>query len=380
MSVSKLARFLLQGVVIGTVAAVLLLWLGPDEEARPRVELRQDAGPRAAGSNGPGSYADAVATAAPAVVNIYTRTTVRRSAHPLLDDPVFRRFFGDQFGGPRERTQTSLGSGVIISPQGYLMTNYHVVAEADEIEVLLADGRALTAALIGSDPETDLAVLRVDSDDLPVATVGTAEDLRVGDVVLAIGNPFGVGQTVTLGIVSATGRSRLGINTFEDFIQTDAAINPGNSGGALIDASGRVVGINTAIVSRSGGSLGIGFAIPVEIAQDVLTQILESGRVVRGWLGIEAQQLTPALAESFGIEEGSGVVVAGVMRGGPAYDAGLRPGDIILELNGTVIDEPQDALEIIARQRPGSRLDIKALREGEPLETEATVVQRPQQS
>jgi serine protease DegS len=379
MSVSKLGRFLVQGLVIGTVAGALLLWLGPDSVERPVVQLQQDTSPRGPAASGPVSYAEAVASAAPAVVNIYTTTVVRSAPHPFLDDPLFRRFFGDQFSTPRERTQNSLGSGVIISPQGYLLTNNHVVAEADQIEVLLSDGRSLSAELVGSDPETDLAVLRIEAADLPVATVGTARDLQVGDVVLAIGNPFGVGQTVTLGIVSATGRNRVGINTFEDFIQTDAAINPGNSGGALIDAHGRLVGINTAIVSRSGGSLGIGFAIPVELAQDVLTQILENGRVVRGWLGIEAQQLTPALAESFGIEEAAGVIIAGVMRGGPADTAGLQPGDIILELNGEPIEDPRKALEVIARQRPGAELKIRGLRDGRPFEAEATVVQRPQQ-
>ena len=330
----------------------------------------------AAPAMGPVSYADAVARAAPAVVNIYTRRKVATSAHPFADDPLFRYFFGDR-PPPTKRTQTSLGSGVILSPQGYVLTNHHVVADADEIELLLADGRSLSAKVIGSDPESDLAVLRVDAGELPVITIGRSRDLRVGDVVLAIGNPFGVGQTVTQGIVSALGRTRLGINTFEDFIQTDAAINPGNSGGALVNTHGELVGINSAIFSRSGGSQGIGFAIPAHLALGVMEQIVEHGRVVRGWIGVEMQEVTPQLAESFGLEDTGGVIVAGVMRGSPAAEAGIRPGDVILAVAGKKIRDGRDALDAIARHAPGERVLIEGIRDRRSLRIEVKVGERP---
>lgn len=379
MSFSKLSRFLLQVLTVGIAAAVVVLFLMPEnrEDPRPVVQVhKSDPTPQLVPSEGPVSYATAVQRAAPAVVNVYTRKVITERTHPLLNDPLFRRFFGDYFDAPRERTQTSLGSGVVVSDRGYVLTNYHVIEDADAIELLIADGRALNATVVGVDPETDLAVLKVETNDLPVITV-SSRDLQVGDVVLAIGNPFGVGQTVTQGIVSATGRNRLGINTFEDFIQTDAAINPGNSGGALINAHGELVGINTAIFSRSGGSMGIGFAIPANLAQGVLAQIIEEGQVVRGWLGIEAQDLSSQLAESFGLDSVHGVVVAGVMRGGPAHDAGLRPGDIILAIDGARIADARGALNAIARVRPGHSLHIEGLRAGEPFETDAEVVQRP---
>jgi len=381
---TKVSRFLLQVVIAGIAAAALVLAFFPElvrDNGRPVVELRQgngsSFGPR---TEGPVSYADAVDHAAPAVVNIHTRKTVTQQAHPFLEDPLFRRFFGDRFEPPPgQRTQTSLGSGVILSPQGYVLTNHHVIRDADEIEVMLADGRSLEAQVVGTDPDTDLAVLRIQpgSEDLPSITIGGSTGLRVGDVVLAIGNPFGVGQTVTQGIVSATGRSRLGINTYEDFIQTDAAINPGNSGGALINAYGELVGINTAIFTRSGGSHGIGFAIPVDLARDVMTQIIEQGQVVRGWLGIEVQEITPQLAESFGLRDRRGVLIAGVLRDSPAGQAGLRPGDIITHIGGDRVNDPQDALNFIARARPGEMLSMEGIRDGQKIEIRSQVGTRP---
>ncbi|OOG26479.1 transcriptional regulator [Thioalkalivibrio denitrificans] len=378
---TKVSRFFLQVVVAGVIAAAVVVVFFPEivRETRPVVEVRQgnDApvGPRL---EGPVSYADAVGHAAPAVVNIHTRKTVAEQSHPFADDPLFRRFFGDRFGTPGQRTQTSLGSGVIFSPQGYVLTNHHVIRDAEEIEVMLADERSLHARIVGTDPDTDLAVLRIENGgELPTITVGGSAGLRVGDVVLAIGNPFGVGQTVTQGIVSATGRSRLGINTYEDFIQTDAAINPGNSGGALINAHGELVGINTAIFTRSGGSHGIGFAIPVDLARDVMTQIIEQGQVVRGWLGIEVQEITPQLAESFGLSDRRGVLIAGVLRDSPAGRAGMQPGDIITHIGGDRVNDAQDALNFIARARPGDTLPMQGIRDGETIEIRSDVGKRP---
>ena len=326
----------------------------------------------------PGSYADAVARSAPAVVNISTAKVVTERPNPLFQDPLFRRFFGDGPGGtPRQRLETSLGSGVIVSPRGHVLTNNHVIAEADQILVQLADGRVGEATLVGADPESDLAVLEIDLPDLPQIVVGSSEALRVGDIVLAIGNPYGVGQTVTMGIVSATGRSQLGISTFENFIQTDAAINPGNSGGALVNASGELVGINTAIFSRTGGSQGIGFAIPTTLGQTILQQIVDHGRVVRGWLGVEIQEMTPDLAESFGLDSAAGIIIAGVLKGGPADRGGIEPGDIVTEVAGKPIDDPARALNLIVRLAPGERVVLKGWHQQAPAEWTVEVDERP---
>ena len=294
----KALRFLGWPLLVGVLAALLIIqkypgWVGlPDQEVRV-----QEAPGFSFTRQGPASYADAVNSASPAVANLYTTKMVSKPAHPLFEDPQFRRFFGDNL--PRQRRmESSLGSAVIMSREGYLLTNNHVTAGADQIVVALKDGRETLAHLVGSDPETDLAVLKIDLKDLPSITLGRSDDIHIGDVALAIGNPFGVGQTVTMGIISATGRNQLGLNTYEDFIQTDAAINPGNSGGALVDASGNLIGINTAIFSKSGGSQGIGFAIPTKLALEVMKAIVEHGQVIRGWLGIEVQPLTPELAES----------------------------------------------------------------------------------
>ncbi|ROR29661.1 S1C family serine protease [Inmirania thermothiophila] len=363
--------------VLFAAAAAVVLALRPDLLPQREVRITRSAPPQAA-APAPASYADAVARAAPAVVNVYTARVVTQRPSPLAEDPVLRFFFGDELERmPRRRVQNSLGSGVIVSPQGYILTNNHVIEGADEIQVALADGRTAEARVVGTDPDTDLAVLRVDLERLPAIVLGDSGHLRVGDVVLAIGNPFGVGQTVTQGIVSATGRKRLGLNTFENFIQTDAAINPGNSGGALVDARGTLVGINTAIFSRSGGSQGIGFAIPVDLAAEVLEQIIRHGRVVRGWLGVEIQELTPALAESLGAEPGRGVLVAGVLRGGPADRGGIEPGDVLLAIDGAPLATPDDLLERIARRRPGETVRVEILRQGRRLALEAPVGQRP---
>lgn len=296
------------------------------------------------------SYAEAAKVAMPAVVNIFSSKNAPKRNNPQANaDPWFRFFFGDRLPEQRQEPTASLGSGVIVSPEGYILTNHHVVDGADEIEVALTDGRKANAKVVGTDPETDLAVLKISLTNLPAITLGRLENVRVGDVVLAIGNPFGVGQTVTMGIVSALGRSHLGINTFENFIQTDAAINPGNSGGALVDAEGNLLGINTAIYSRSGGSLGIGFAIPVSLAKQVMESIISTGSVVRGWIGVEPQDVTPEIAESFGLSRKDGALIAAVVQGGPADRAGLRPGDILINVNGESIQDTTALLNSIAQ-------------------------------
>jgi Do/DeqQ family serine protease len=278
---------------------------------------------------------------------------------------------------PRVRREHSLGSGVLISPEGLLLTNNHVIQGADEINIVLADGRHLPAGIIGTDADTDLAVLRVDGHELPTASIGRSEALRVGDVVLAIGNPLGVGQAVSMGIVSATGRSQLGITTYENFIQTDAAINPGNSGGALVDTRGELVGINTAIFSRSGGSQGIGFAIPVKLAMAVMDDILKHGRVIRGWIGVSGQDMSPALAESLGLANTSGVLIAGVQRNGPAAQAGIQPGDVITGLDDSPARNTIEIMNAIAEHRPGDNVRLHVDRLGQQLTLDVAVIERP---
>jgi serine protease DegQ len=322
------------------------------------------------------SYGNAVKKAMPAVVNIFTSKEVKTPRNPLLDDPLFRHFFGDRFDSQPQRV-SSLGSGVIVSPQGYILTNHHVVEAADEIQVALENGKTVTASIVGSDPETDLAVVKVNLSNLPAITFGQSDKVAVGDVVLAIGNPFGVGQTVTMGIVSALGRSHLGINTFENFIQTDAAINPGNSGGALVDASGNLVGINSAIYSRSGGSLGIGFAIPSSLAKQVMQQIIEHGSVIRGWIGVEVQDITPDLAESFHLPTTRGALIAGVLRGGPADRGGIKPGDILLEVEGKPVTDSSDMLNKVSGLTPGKLAAVKMLRNQTEVLLRITVGTRP---
>ncbi|KLR58516.1 trypsin-like peptidase domain-containing protein [Diaphorobacter sp. J5-51] len=317
-----------------------------------------------------GSFSGAARKAAPAVVSINTSKAVR---HPRSNDPWFQFFFGDQ----GTQAQTGLGSGVIISPDGYILTNNHVVESADEIEVTLTDSRRARATVIGTDPETDLAVLKVDLDKLPVIVLGDSDQLAVGDQVLAIGNPFGVGQTVTSGIVSALGRSQLGINTFENFIQTDAAINPGNSGGALVDVNGNLMGINTAIYSRSGGSMGIGFAIPVSTAKLVLDGIVRDGQVTRGWIGVEPNELSPELAQTFGVKATEGVIITGVLQGGPAAVAGVRPGDVILSVEDKATNNVSQLLTAVASLKPGSAASFALQRGDARLEVSVVPGTRP---
>ncbi|MEN9843978.1 MAG: hypothetical protein RLZZ612_1807 [Pseudomonadota bacterium] len=317
--------------------------------------------PQSSGSTTPvGSFREAAHTASAAVVSISTSKAPVRSPHSR--DPWFRFFFGDQ---EQQQQQSGLGSGVIVSPTGYLLTNNHVIEGADEIEVTFNDGRRTKARVIGTDPETDLAVLKVDLDGLPAITLGDSEALQVGDQVLAIGNPFGVGKTVTSGIVSALGRTQLGINTFENFIQTDAAINPGNSGGALVDVNGHLMGINTAIYSRSGGSMGIGFAIPTSTAKSVMEAIVQDGQVTRGWIGVEPQELNPELAEAFGVNTRSGVIITGVMQNGPAAQAGLRPGDVIRAVNGKAVSTVPELLSTVAALKPGDTAELRVIRRQE---------------
>ncbi len=323
-----------------------------------------------AGSTGkaaaPGSFSAAAKAASGAVVSITASKTTR---HPNAQDPWFRFFFGDQADS---EPQVGLGSGVIVSPNGYILTNNHVIEGADNIEVSLNDQRKARARIIGVDPDTDLAVLKVELERLPVVVLGNSDELEIGDLVLAIGNPFGVGQTVTSGIVSALGRNQLGINVFENFIQTDAAINPGNSGGALVDIQGRLLGINTAIYSRSGGSMGIGFAIPVSTARQVLDAIVREGQVVRGWIGVEPQELTAELAETFNVRKRSGVIITGVLQGGPAAQAGIRPGDVITAVAGQPVKNVTELLSAVAALKPGTPAKLQLQRRD--AETEVNIV------
>lgn len=323
------------------------------------------------------SYAPAVARAAPSVVNVYTSKHVDVPVMPLPSDPQLQQLLRQLPGFTRRESSTSLGSGVIVRADGYVLTNYHVIEAADSIELSLQDGRQKPAKLVGADPESDLAVLKVDLKDLPAIVFDPDRTVRVGDVVLAIGNPFGVGQTTTMGIVSALGRNRLGLNTYENFIQTDAAINPGNSGGALVDVQGRLVGINTAIYSESGGSLGIGFAIPAPAAHRILDQIIQYGAVHRGWLGLEPQDITPDLARAFHLDDDRGAIVARVLPRGPAAAAGVQVGDIIQSLNGETIHDAYDLLNRLAPLEKGSTVTLGVLRKGRPLTLKVKVATRP---
>jgi len=319
----------------------------------------------------PGSLSQAAKKESPAVVSINTSKVPEKGMNK--NDPWQRFFFGER----EEAPTAGLGSGVIVSPEGYILTNYHVVEEADEIEVSLNDGRKAKAQIIGVDPDSDLAVLKVKLDNLPVIVLGKSEKLQVGDQVLAIGNPFGVGQTVTSGIVSALGRNQLGLNTFENFIQTDAAINPGNSGGALVDVYGNLMGINTAIFSRSGGSMGIGFAIPVSTAQQVLEGIVRDGQVTRGWIGVEPTELTAELMQSFEVKNIKGVAITGVLQNGPAAKAGIKPGDVIVQVAGTPVTQVAELLSSVAALKPNKAVEFKVKRKDQDLVLAVTPAQRP---
>ena len=354
--------------VVGTLKPE---WLGKSPSVTSTVALIQaPREPNAAPP--PGSLRAAAKTASSAVVSINTSKAARKN--PNANDPWFRFFFGDQNNEP----QVGLGSGVIVSPNGYVLTNNHVVEGADEIEVILNDSRRGRAKVIGTDPDSDLAVLKIELDKLPVIVLGNSEALQVGDQVLAIGNPFGVGQTVTSGIVSALGRNQLGINTFENFIQTDAAINPGNSGGALVDTNGQLQGINTAIYSRSGGSMGIGFAIPVTTAKQVLESIVKEGQVTRGWIGVEPSELTPELAQTFGVKPDTlGVIITGVLQNGPAAVAGIRPGDVITRVADQPVRNVSELLSGVAALKPGTSSQFALQRQGSSLSLDVTPGLRP---
>ncbi|MDR0458019.1 MAG: trypsin-like peptidase domain-containing protein [Burkholderiaceae bacterium] len=356
----------------GAVLSVPPAALAPVAPLAPPASAVSANVPAAPGQVHPGSFSAAVSKAAPAVVSIDTSTAPRR---PAINDPWFQFFFGDDSGA----AQSGLGSGVIVRADGYVLTNNHVVENADQIEVALTDGRRAQAKMIGTDPDSDLAVLKIDLPNLPVITLGDSSQLRVGDRALAIGNPFGVGQTVTSGIISALGRNQLGLNAFENFIQTDAAINPGNSGGALIDASGNLIGINTAIYSRSGGSMGIGFAIPVAAARQVMDSIIAHGKVVRGWVGVESAELTPELAQTFNLPQGmnQGVLVTGVLAQAPAAQAGIRPGDVIVQVAGQRVRSVPELLSRIAALPPGQSVRFQVQRQNRALALDVTPAQRP---
>lgn len=333
-----------------------------------------------ASSSSRSGYSQAAKRAAPTVVSIVASKAPARGSD--MDERWHRFHFGQRGQGGRndssgERAQTGLGSGVIVSAQGYLLTNSHVVEGASDIEVLLTDGRQAKATLVGTDPETDIAVLKIELDHLPVIQFGHAETLQVGDVVLAIGNPFNVGQTVTSGIVSALGRDQLGINTFENFIQTDAAINPGNSGGALVDVDGNLVGINTAIYSRSGGSLGIGFAIPISTAAQVMESLMREGQVARGWIGVQTRELTPEFIEAFKVPVKEGVLISGVLANAPAAKAGVKPGDVITQIGSTAVHTPAQLLLAVSAVPPKTATTVTLLRGEKELAIELTVAQRP---
>jgi Do/DeqQ family serine protease len=326
----------------------------------------------AGAASGAGGFSAAARAALPAVVSIAAQKAPARNPH--ANDPAFRFFFGDR---DEQAPSAGLGSGVIVSPEGYLLTNHHVIEGATDIDVRLADGREARARVVGTDPETDIAVLKIDLSPLPVVALGDVSRLSVGDAVLAIGNPFNVGQTVTSGIVSALGRNRLGLSTFENFIQTDAAINPGNSGGALVDARGALVGINTAIYSQSGGSLGIGFAVPVDLARQVMDDLVREGRVIRGWIGVEPRDLPADLAASLGLEKVTGVLITGVLQGGPAALAGVRPGDLVTAVGPRSVQTTADLLKAVAALKPKSVVALNLVRGGQRVNVEVTVGQRP---
>jgi serine protease DegQ len=379
----KLWLLFAQSTTVALGVLFIIMLFKPDLlhwRAQQSLTIQQAPKPPGGPAAVPESFAPAAQKVIPAVVNIFTQQKVRTPTHPALQDPIFRYFFGDRLD-PRPREVSNLGSGVIVSANGYILTNQHVVEAADEIQVALANGltKTLPARVVGSDPETDLAVLKIDADNLPAITFAEADSLKVGDWVLAVGNPFGVGQTVTAGIVSALGRTHLGINTFENFIQTDAAINPGNSGGALVDAAGNLVGVNSAIYSRTGGSQGIGFAIPVSIARQVMEQIVKSGSVTRGWIGIEVQDLTPDLAESFNLKSAQGALIAGVLKGGPADAGGIRPGDILMAVNGHAVTDSSSLLNLIAALKPGDVTQLTVARKQQSLALKIRVGRRPLQ-
>lgn len=389
----KTSLFVLQSIVAGlAIAFVVLLSLDQLGNNKTTVEFKsvspsttqnhQTALTREALKSG---FSETVKRTAPAVVHIYTARVVNQQGnHPFLRDRLFREYLGNDDQSPQTSIETGLGSGVIISPQGYILTNYHVIEDADQIQVQLNDGRGAVADIVGTDPETDLAVLQIAMDQLPVIDIGQSSRQEVGDLVLAIGNPFGVGQTVTMGIISATGRNQLGVTTFENFIQTDAAINPGSSGGALVNPQGDLIGINTAVFGNTNrttpGAQGIGFAIPIELAKDIMQQIIAQGYVTRGWLGVEVQDIQPQLAFALDLSQDEGALIRGVQLNGPADKAGLKSGDIILGINGVKISNAREALNQIVRAQPNQTTPITIMRGGKSLKVPVVPIQRPKRS
>ncbi len=376
MRLYRTFTFVFTSIATGLAAAFLVLVFKPDFLG----EQQYGSSPvmTLARQEGPVSYADAVQKTAPAVVNIFTTTLTRREAHPFFSDPLFRRFFGEELSQPRVEKRNNLGSGVIVNKNGYIITNHHVIENASEIRVVLRDGRSMAARVVGTDPETDLAVLQASGEDFPVAQLGRSEDLQIGDVVLAIGNGFGLGQTVTMGIVSALGRQSLGLTNYDNFIQTDAAINPGNSGGALINPYGDVIGINTAIYTKSGGSEGVGFAIPAQLVNKVFEQIRDKGRVVRGWIGVTTTQaVTPELAQALGLGDAKGLLIAQILRNGPADKAGIKPGDVIQKVNGIEAKTARVMVDLVADIQPGEDVKIELTRDGNSQTVHVEVIERP---
>ena len=383
MRVAQVLRYISWPVITGLLAAALVLLLVPQvldqpEEAQgPIASISDETLSSAVPSwEGPVSYSNAVARAAASVVNIYTSKTItRQRQHPLLNDPFFRRFFNSGGLPQQKRMESSLGSGVIVSSNGFILTNNHVVSDADQIVVLLHDGREAQAKVVGVDPDTDLAVLKIELSGLTPISIGNPQKARVGDVVLAIGNPFGVGQSVSQGIISATGRG-LGLNTFENFLQTDAAINPGNSGGALIDTYGNLLGINSAILNENT-SVGIGFAIPADTAVRVMEGIVKHGKVMRGWLGVQAQQLAPEVATKLGLDPPRGLIITDIHINGPAHLAGLLPGDIITHMNNQLVGDGRQGTNIVADLTPGELINVDVVRNGEKISVTTVAGTRP---
>ena len=376
MRLYRTFTFVFTSIATGLAAAFLVLVFKPDFLSEPQYSASPVM--TLARQEGPVSYADAVQKTAPAVVNIFTTTLTRREAHPFFSDPLFRRFFGEELSQPRVEKRNNLGSGVIVNENGYIITNHHVIENASEIRVVLRDGRSMAARVVGTDPETDLAVLQAAGEDFPVAQLGRSQDLQIGDVVLAIGNGFGLGQTVTMGIVSALGRQSLGLTNYDNFIQTDAAINPGNSGGALINPYGDVIGINTAIYTKSGGSEGVGFAIPAQLVNKVFEQIRDKGRVVRGWIGVTTTQaVTPELAQALGLGDAKGLLIAQILRNGPADKAGIKPGDVIQKVNGIEAKTARVMVDLVADIQPGDDVKIELTRDGDSQTVHVEVVERP---
>jgi serine protease DegQ len=373
-----------QAVTILLAAWFILITLKPDWLAQTNITTIVDSVTLKENEDSsnlsPGSYHEAVKKSMPAVVNIFTSKNSNKPAGSKdknkKSDRFNQFFFGDS---PDSDPISSLGSGVLVSPEGVIITNHHVISDADEIEVALSDSRKFKAKVVGSDPETDIAVLKIDAKQLPSPiTLGKIDSVHVGDVVMAIGNPFGVGETVTSGIVSAMGRDHVGINTFENFIQTDAAINPGNSGGALIDTRGNLIGINTAIFSNNGGSMGIGFAIPINLLKQVMESIIQSGSVTRGWIGVEPQNVSPELAESLGLSKDTrGVLLSGVLDQGPGDRGGLKPGDVLLSVNSEKVYDVRSLLNLIAQEKPGDEINLKVIRKNKDLDLKVRVGKRP---